>query len=314
MKATVDVVIPVYKPTEKIMSLFLKLSSQTVLPGKVIIINTGKEYWDNFFKEYDVLGRYPFIELHHIEKEEFDHGATRNLGVSYSNADFVLLMTDDAIPDNDRLIEKLLNNFEDDKVGISYARQIPHKNCRVIEKYTRKFNYPEERIIKGKDDLETLGIKTFFASNVCSMYRKSIFDYLGGFIDRTIFNEDMIYARRMIENEYLIVYEPSAVVRHSHNYSGVQQFKRNFDLGVSHADNPEIFADVKPEGEGIKLVKDTALYLTKHFMPHLVIKLVYHSGMKFMGYRFGKKYKSLPKGLVMKFTMNKEYFEKGVKK
>lgn len=308
MNMKIDVIIPVYKPNEYLLSLLYYLERQTIKPNKVILINTEKAYWDSFFGDFDILSKYPFIELHHIDKKDFDHGKTRNYGVSFSDADLFLMMTDDAVPKDFNLIENLAKNFEDPKVGISYARQIPNKGCHVIEKYTRSFNYPLDKKIKGKKDIETLGIKAFFASNVCSMYRKSVFDKLGGFINKTIFNEDMIYARKMIDNDYLIVYEPTAEVMHSHNYTGIMQFKRNFDLGVSHAEHEEVFGDVKAEGEGIRLVKNTAIFLCKRLMPHLTIKLVYHSGCKFMGYKLGKKYKSLPKFIVNKCTMNKEYF------
>lgn len=304
----IDVIIPVYKPTERILSLFLMLSKQTVKPSKVVVINTEEEYWNDFFGDFDILAKYPFIELHHITKNSFDHGRTRNLGVSHSDEEFFLMMTDDAIPDDEFLIENLLKNFEDAKVGMVYARQIPHKGCRAIEKYTRAFNYPLNRTVKGAKDIPTLGIKAFYASNVCCMYRKSIFAEMGGFIQRTIFNEDMIYARRMIDKGYLIVYEPSAQVRHSHNYSGIQYLKRNFDLGVSHADNPEIFGDVKAEGEGKRLVMSTAKFLCKKFMPWMVVVLVYHSGCKYIGYRLGCGYRKLSKKTILKFTMSPGYF------
>ena len=284
----IDVIIPVYRPTEYLMSLFLMMDRQTVRPERVIVINTEQKYWDAFFEGYDLLARYPFIELHHIDKKEFNHGLTRNMGVSMSDTDLFLMMTNDAVPKDEHLIENLAKNFEDPTVGISYARQLPHKGCSVIEKYTRQFNYPPERIVKGYDEIKTMGIKAFYASNVCSMYRREVFDRLGGFTE-TDFNEDMIYARRMIESGYKIVYEPTACVFHSHDYSGVEQFKRNYALGVSHADHPEIFEDIKSENEGVKLVKATAVYLLKHFMIFHVIKLVYLSGMKFLGYRFGKK-------------------------
>ena len=73
----------------------------------------------------------------------------------------------------------------------------------------------------------------------------------------------MIFAARAVKAGYKIVYEAKAEVVHSHNYTAIQQFHRNFDLGVSHAQYPEIFADVPPEGEGAKLVKKTAVYLLK---------------------------------------------------
>ena len=63
---------------------------------------------------------------------------------------------------------------------------------------------------------------------------------------------------------------------HSHNYKCMQQLRRNFDLGVSQADHPEIFAQVPSEGEGIKSVKATAAYLKEKglwkWIPYLIMQ------------------------------------------
>ncbi len=124
-----------------------------------------------------------------------------------------------------------------------------------MERYTRQFNYPEQPSVKTKADLLRLGIKTYFCSNVCAAYKRDIFEQLGGFVNHTIFNEDMIYAAGVIQAGYAITYAADAKVFHSHNYSGWQQFTRNFDLGVSHVQYPAVFDGVPPEGEGMKLVK-----------------------------------------------------------
>ena len=93
---------------------------------------------------------------------------------------------------------------------------------------------------------------------------------------------------------------------HSHNYSGRQQFHRNFDLGVSQAEHPEIFEGVPSEGEGIRLVKNTAEYLLSKGKWYKIPDLVFQSGFKFLGYRFGKKYEKLPLWLIRKMSMNHE--------
>ena len=67
----------------------------------------------------------------------------------------------------------------------------------------------------------------------------------------------------MIQKGYSVVYAADARVYHSHNYSGRQQFHRNFDLGVSQAEHPEIFEGVPSEGEGIRLVKRSLGYLIR---------------------------------------------------
>ena len=163
--------------------------------------------------------------------------------------------------------------------------------------------------IKTAKDLPELGIKTFFASNVCAAYRRSYFDALGGFTDHTIFNEDMIYARHLIDAGYAISYSARAEVVHSHNYSGMEQFHRNFDLGVSHTQFPEEFSGIKAESEGKKLVLQTCRYLMKIHKPWLIVKLIWQSGCKYIGYFLGKRYQKFPAWFVKRCSMNRSYWE-----
>ena len=305
----VDVIIPVYKPTERFKQLLEMLQKQTCKVEKIILINTEQRYFDEFTGGADLSEKYHNLIIRHISKEEFDHGRTRNLGVTLSDSPFFILMTDDAMPADEQLIERLLAPFENEAVGMVYARQLPSDGCGVIESYTRSFNYPENSILKSAEDLPQTGIKTFFASNVCAAYRKAVFEELGGFIDHTIFNEDMIYGRRMIDKGYKIAYAAQACVKHSHNYSGIAQLKRNFDLGVSHAEHPEIFAGLSTESEGIRLVKRTCAYLLKEGKPFLIFKLIWQSGCKYIGYFLGKHFKKLPKKLILLCSMNREYWK-----
>ena len=72
------------------------------------------------------------------------------------------------------------------------------------------------------------------------MYRRSIYEKLGGFVKHTIFNEDMIFAGKLIQEGYAIAYVAEARVFIPTNYTNCQQLHRNFDLAVSQADHPEI--------------------------------------------------------------------------
>lgn len=304
----VDVIIPVYKPTEKLFRLLDMLQSQTVKVSSIILVNTEKQYFDSFVPEDELKQKYENVQIVHITKAEFDHGKTRNLGAGLVGSPYFVMMTDDAVPADDYLMEELLKPFEDEQVGMTYARQLPAEGCGIIESYTRAFNYPAEGAVKSSADLEKMGIKTFFASNVCAAYGREPFEELGGFTNRTIFNEDMIYARKLIDSGRKIVYAADARVYHSHNYSGIEQLRRNFDLGVSHAEYPATFSGLSTETEGIRLVKKTCVYLCRIGKPWLIIKLVWQSGCKYLGYFFGKRYSSLPAGMVKWFSMNKEYW------
>ncbi|MCR5101697.1 MAG: glycosyltransferase [Butyrivibrio sp.] len=306
--STVDVIIPVYNPGEEIFMLIESLRNQSVKPSKIILMNTEKKYIDALSHGKNLLSEYPEIEIEHLKKSEFDHGKTRNKGVDHSDAEYFLMMTQDAFPRDNKLIENLLAGFDDENVAVSYARQYPRSDCNYAERFSRKFNYPSKSIKKTKSDINRLGIKTYFCSNVCALYKRKIFDELGGFINKAIFNEDMIYAEKVIANDYAIYYASDAGVIHSHNYSLMQQFHRNFDIGVSQAQHPEVFENVSSEGEGIKMVKQTInnfISLGKiYLVPHYIIMC----GGRFIGYKLGKNYKKLPRFLILKFTMNKSFW------
>lgn len=304
-----DVIIPVYKPTEKLFCLLDMLMRQSVPVNRIILVNTEQRYFEELISEEKLKLKYKEILLKHITKPEFDHGKTRNFGVRCSESPYFVMMTDDAIPADEKLLERLLAPFTDETVGMTYARQLPDKTCGVIESYTRKFNYPAESKVKSAADLQNMGIKTFFASNVCAAYRREYFDELQGFPDRTIFNEDMIYARKLIDSGRKIVYAADAQVYHSHNYSGIEQLRRNFDLGVSHAEYQETFSGLKAESEGIRLVKQTCAHLCRIGKPWLIVKLIWQSGCKYTGYFLGKRYQSLPGGMVRYLSMNREYWK-----
>ena len=305
----VDVVIPLYRPDAGTGILLRRLLKQDYEINRIILINTEKEYFN------EELLFDPVIEVHHITKPEFDHGATRHMGMELSDADYVLFLTMDAIPADTHLISSLVKCFEHrgskgEHVAVAYGRQLASKKASFEEKYTRNYNYPPQGRIKTIDDIKELGIKTYFCSDVCAMYDRAAYFSNGGFPEKIIFNEDMVYASKAMKNGYAVEYCAKARVYHSHNYSGKQQFHRNFDLGVSQAAHPEIFEGVPSEGEGIRLVKRSLGYLirTGHFW--LIPQLIWQSGMKYAGYFLGKRYRKLPRKVVLACTMSPYYWNR----
>ena len=305
MNKSVDIIIPTYRPDESVVYLIKKLLKQTYPIHEIHIIDTETGIFPKELKNLSDK-----IRISKIKPEQFDHGGTRHEGAMQSHADIIIYMTQDAMPVNEYLIEELVKAFDNEKIAAAYARQLPNSKCNVIERYTRAFNYPEQSRIKSLEDLETLGIKTYFCSDVCAAYRKSVYESLGGFEEKTIFNEDMIMAAKIIQSGGSVKYVAEAKVIHSHNYNCKQQFQRNFDLAVSQVEHPEVFQNIKSESEGMRLVKNTMTYLIKIKKPWLIIKLILQSAFKYMGYCLGRKYSQLPMWLIKKCTMNQRYWEK----
>ena len=122
---TVDVIIPTYRSDEKLNQLLAMLHRQTVKPNRVIILHT--EEFEGQEQPLPELSE-SNITVVPIDKASFDHGGTRKYGASLSDADIIMFMTQDAVPADELLIEKLLESYQDPWVSASYARQLPDEN------------------------------------------------------------------------------------------------------------------------------------------------------------------------------------------
>lgn len=372
-----DVVIPAYNPDRRLLTILERLASQTLPVRRVHLINTEKEGLDRLLGkegsarypgavegvlagqgapeggEEALVRRYPFLSVTHIKKSEFDHGGTRNMGVlAAEGADYVVMMTQDAVPAGDTLIESLIRPLEESRVGGSdpgtahesaggqeapeapaessdpaaahdtaggqepgtliaaYARQLPYEDADTAEKLSRSFNYSDEPLVKSQKDFQRLGIKTYFCSNVCAAYRRDLLLELGGFPKDMIFNEDMVFAGRALQAGYRIRYTPEAEVYHSHNYGCMAQFHRNFDLGVSQAQHPEIFSGTSSEGEGMRYVKAVTARLWENRELLQIPVFAARCAFRLAGYRLGKGYEKLPEGLVRRFSSSGAYWDR----
>ena len=174
-----DVIIPAYRPGEEFEKLLERLSAQKYPINKILVMNTEKKFWKETWEQ-----EYPLVEVQHLTKEEFDHGGTRRQAAELSDAEILVFMTQDAMPADRELIGALVGALaENPQAGAAYARQLPKKDCRFLEKYTRSFNYPEQSCLKTEKDVQTYGIKTYFCSNVCAAYDHRII-FSGSFLYR----------------------------------------------------------------------------------------------------------------------------------
>ena len=116
---TIDVIIPTYKPGKEFQELLKRLMKQKKAFNKILLLQTIED------GEKPMESNDPKIEVYPIAKKDFDHGHTRAYGASLSKADYVMFMTQDAMPVDDRLTQELLKGFMiDPTVAIVYGRQL----------------------------------------------------------------------------------------------------------------------------------------------------------------------------------------------
>ncbi len=231
MDYTVDIICPLYNAEKYILNLDKSIKKQ-----KNVKINSIKyvltESKDNTEKRLVENG----IDFIKIKKEEFSHSKTRENVARTCDADIVVFITQDIVIEREDWLFNLTKPIYYNGCDASYSRQI--SKSKGIEKYTRELNYPEVSCIKSKDDVERLGLRTFFFSDASSAIRNDVLKKLNYYDGKKLkINEDMYLAYKMIMNEYKIKYASESVIIHSHDFKFKEVYQRYYDTGVFFKEN-----------------------------------------------------------------------------
>lgn len=253
-----SVVIPTLNAEGEIGALLGQIESQTLKPREILVVDSASE--DGTAAE---VAAHPGVEFLAIERKDFNHGGTRDMALRRTTGDFVFFLTQDAVPASERYLERLVAPMlADPDIAMVSGRQLPKADARRFEQLVREFNYSDAPSIRGKEDLSRYGIKTFFASDVCSCYRREAYLSCGGF-EVVNTNEDMLMAARFVAAGLKVAYEPKAEVYHSHNLTPAQQYARYRAIGrflEQHADDLMRASEI---GEGGRLAKAVSAQLLR---------------------------------------------------
>lgn len=280
----VSVVIPTLNAEKDLPFLLSELKKQSAEIGEIIVVDSESDD-----KTVDICNENPNVTLIQIKRIDFDHGRTRDRALRASKEDIVVFVTQDAIPANEFCIENLVSPLKDERIAISYARQLPKPDASLMEQLVRRYNYPEYGVVRSKDDLPRLGIKTYFCSDVCAAYNKRLYFDLGGFDFPLKTNEDMFFAAKAINAGYRVSYSSNAKVYHSHNFGLVEQYWRNYYQGYEIARHKEILNCQNERSEGIKLVAFVSKELIKAGDFLSLARFVLDCAARMLGNKNGKK-------------------------
>jgi rhamnosyltransferase len=174
--------------------------------------------------------------VHQIPKTEFDHGATRNLGISLARGEYVALTVQDAAPLDERWLATMVENLEHDEyVAGVYSRQIPREESSALTRVLindlataslerrEQFAESPERYRKMPPRKRR---RLALFDDVSSCLRRSVWEELP--YEKTDFGEDIRWGKRVVEAGYKIVYEPRSAVFHSHERGAIYDLKRYY--------------------------------------------------------------------------------------
>jgi rhamnosyltransferase len=120
----------------------------------------------------------------------------------------------------------------------------------------------------------------------------------------------MYTAARMLMKDYHVIYAGNAAVRHSHEYSVMQEFRRHFDIGAFHSEHTWIMQTFgKAGGEGKRFVISELKYLLSQGKPHLIPMAVVRTAAKLVGYKLGLKAHQMSQEQKVRYSMNKHYWQ-----
>lgn len=258
---SISLIIPTLNAGQVILPLLNAISEQSVRVMEVAIVDSSSD--DEtvpLASGYSDLN----VSVHVISRSEFDHGMTRHQALELTTGDLVVFLTQDAHPADEQLIKNLISPMLcDDSVGMSYGRQLPKKSATRFEQLIREYNYPNKSSIRSASEIGCIGIKAFFASDTCAAYRRDAYEAVGGFERPCSTNEDMFMAAKLMKAGYKVAYCANAKVYHSHNFTFIEQFRRNKASAYERANHSDLLDGVSETNEGIKLVKYVSLQLVR---------------------------------------------------
>lgn len=167
-----------------------------------------------------------------VPRGTFDHGATRNLAVEATEAEFVVLTVQDALPMSTTVARELVEPLvADPGLAATYGRQVPRAGCHpVLRERIGAWAGGDEPVVQELGDrdwdeldpFERLGLIRY--DHVIACLRRSAWEELP--IATCSFGEDVEWASRVVRSGGRIAFAPAAVVEHSHDRSAWDEARR----------------------------------------------------------------------------------------
>ena len=195
---------------------------------EIILVNSGNQSLTN-------LKNFSNVKIININPEQFNHGESRNLGIEESTGDYIIFVTDDAIPSSNDLFNYMCSTCSvDNKIAVATARQIPRIDSDLMSQFSLYEYYSflelnEDRVISAPNFATLNSVdkrKIAQIDDVCSCYRKEI---ISRYRFKNIkYAEDLELGTRLVTDGYKIAQLYSKGVIHSHLRPPSYYVKRQF--------------------------------------------------------------------------------------
>lgn len=245
----ISVLIPTLNAAKLLPMQLAALHAQTVKIAEIVIIDSQSDDDTCAIATADSLCR-----VIPIKQADFDHDGTRDEAARTCKGSYLWFLTQDAIPEDERCLEALLEALSDNHVAAAFARQIAPESADRMDQLHHQFNYPPISATRNAKDIPVLQVRAFFMSNTCCLYRRDAYVACGGFQRGLPTNEDMLLTAAFLRNGYKTAYCADACVWHLHHITPGQWYRCSFDQGAVKDIYGQQIDGVRSYGEGRRYV------------------------------------------------------------
>ncbi|HEY8901929.1 MAG TPA: glycosyltransferase [Chthoniobacterales bacterium] len=211
-----------------------------------------------------------------IRREDFSFGRSLNLGCDVARGDFLVFVSGHCVPCNPRWLEELVQPFADEKVAVTYGRQVGGPETKFSEHVLFEKYFPAHR---------SSGQAPFFCNNANAAFRRSAWA-MHRFDESLTGLEDMRLARVLVESGRHVRYAPRAAVFHYHHETWAQVLRRYEREAIAlHRIMPEVHVHwhdaVRYFAAGV--LGDMALALSKRQLFHKLPEIVAFRACQYYG-------------------------------
>lgn len=276
----VEIICPLYNAEQYIEKLHDNIKKQKNVDFSArYLLTESKDNTESILKNKK-------LKYDKIKKEDFSHSFTRENAAKISKADIIVFITQDVEIEDENWLYYLVKDIISGEVSATYSRQITKFNN--LEKYTREKNYPEHSKIVSKEDIDTLGLKTFFFSDAASAIKKDVFKELNYYDGKKLpISEDMYIAYKLITNGHKIKYCSDSVVYHSHNFKLRELYDRYKLTGKFFKQNSYL-DQYGTNSTGGSLAKYVLKRSIEEKNIKAIIRFPFDMGARFIGMKAGK--------------------------
>ncbi len=161
--------------------------------------------------------------LTYLRTERLGPSRARNLGVRHASGEFIAFTDADCIVDSEWINELLKGFFDENTAGVGGSQKSPLDETdfgKDVQRVFELLGFAGEYIKTGTNIQETEHNPT---CNV--MYRKKVFDEVGGFVSDIWPGEDVELDYRIKKQGYCLVFNPGALVYH-YRPGTMKQFRK----------------------------------------------------------------------------------------